>query len=104
MLAGAARIVEICYFMPTYIPLPAEAIAGHDGSSEHTLADIPVKEEVVIAKAAAGRAFRHLPPFVSAILVSNYRLVLMIDATIVASCRRRTFVHVGYRRGARVCP
>ncbi|EIN06300.1 hypothetical protein PUNSTDRAFT_115584 [Punctularia strigosozonata HHB-11173 SS5] len=63
MLAGLTRIIEICSFMPFYAPLPTDSVLEHDSSSEHTLADIPGRDEAHSSKTAAGRAFRHLPPF-----------------------------------------
>ena len=66
MLAGLARIVEICF-----IPLPSSPQSATrplgDNDSEHTLT--PVSEEPRVSKTInAARAFRHLPPFVGAIL------------------------------------
>ncbi|TFY56841.1 hypothetical protein EVJ58_g7391 [Rhodofomes roseus] len=55
MLAGVARIVEVCFIVPKYTPLEEG-----DGHSEHTLAE--GKDEGSTA-ASAGRAFRHLPSF-----------------------------------------
>jgi hypothetical protein len=64
MLAGLARIIEIC-FVPS--KLAAEALDA-DGHSDHTLADSGsgsgYSENGDSGKAAAARAFRHLPPFV----------------------------------------
>jgi len=64
MLAGLARIIEIC-FVPS--KLAAEA-SDADGHSDHTLADSGsgsgYSENGDSGKAAAARAFRHLPPFV----------------------------------------
>ncbi|KAG6812346.1 hypothetical protein H0H92_003336 [Tricholoma furcatifolium] len=66
MLAGFTRIIEICFFVPKYSP---EALVD-DSTSDHTLAersprfpptsDAPAPDS---GKAAASRAFRHLPPF-----------------------------------------
>ena len=58
MLAGFSRIIEICFFAPSY-----SSDGSPDGSnlSEHTLADSYSSS----GKVAASRAFRHLPPFVS---------------------------------------
>ena len=66
MLAGFARIVEVCFVMPRFAPVPgAAAVTGtvqlEDDQSEHTLADGNVTED----GQPKGRAFRHLPPFVS---------------------------------------
>ncbi|KZT69285.1 hypothetical protein DAEQUDRAFT_726869 [Daedalea quercina L-15889] len=56
MLAGVARIIEVCFIVPKYPPLEEG-----DSHSEHTLAD-GGKDEVATA-GSAGRAFRHLPSF-----------------------------------------
>jgi len=69
MLAGVARIIEICFFATKY---PSESL-NDDSHSERTLADTtshisnysgssPLESS---GKAAARKAFRHLPPFVS---------------------------------------
>ncbi|KAF9269292.1 hypothetical protein L218DRAFT_1072900 [Marasmius fiardii PR-910] len=63
MLAGATRIIEICYFVPRYTSLnELTVIDTDDGGSEHTLAATTSEMEGG-AKAAGGRAFRHLTPF-----------------------------------------
>lgn len=68
MLAGLTRVIEICFFVPTTAPDAQD----DDNQSDHTLAD-PTTPTVKYgsgymfvdnAKAAASRAFRHLPPFV----------------------------------------
>ncbi|TFK39751.1 hypothetical protein BDQ12DRAFT_681155 [Crucibulum laeve] len=61
MLAGLTRIIEVCFFTPQFT---SEA-ADDDNRSEHTLADspVPVPREPSPGKAAASRAFRHIPPF-----------------------------------------
>jgi hypothetical protein len=59
MLAGFTRIIEICFFVPSY----SSEVAPDDSSqSEHILADSYLSS----GKVAASRAFRHLPSFVSA--------------------------------------
>ena len=59
MLAGFTRMIEICFFVPSY----SSEVPPDDGSqSEHTLADSYSNS----GKAAASRVFRHLPSFVSA--------------------------------------
>ncbi|KAG2011927.1 cytoplasmic protein [Coprinopsis cinerea AmutBmut pab1-1] len=74
ILAGLARLAEVCYFYPHYKPLvpspPPEAMAAaisDDTSSEHTLAEGDSahlrKDDKNRAKLAASIAFRHLPPF-----------------------------------------
>ncbi|KAG5654001.1 hypothetical protein H0H81_008583 [Sphagnurus paluster] len=79
MLAGFARIVEICFFAPKYFPESGD----DDSTSDHTLAERsprfpPAAESssTESGKAAASRAFRHLPPF---LLVSAG--LLFISAT-----------------------
>jgi len=57
MLAGFTRIIEICFFAPSY---SSEGLSDDGSQSEHTLADSYSSS----GKAAAARAFRHLPPFV----------------------------------------
>ena len=73
MLAGVTRIIEVCYFAPSF------AVAGDattsDGASEHTLAgDAGMSGgaggRVLTGSAAAARSFRYLPPFVSGLPVS----------------------------------
>ncbi|KAF8809521.1 hypothetical protein BYT27DRAFT_7187837 [Phlegmacium glaucopus] len=56
MLAGLTRIIEICFFVPSY---SSEGPPDDSSQSEHTLADSYSSS----GKVAAARAFRHLPPF-----------------------------------------
>ncbi|KZT07357.1 uncharacterized protein LAESUDRAFT_743047 [Laetiporus sulphureus 93-53] len=58
MLAGVARIIEVCFIVPKFYPLDT---ADGDSHSDHTLADNEREEGVTLA--SAGRAFRHLPSF-----------------------------------------
>ncbi|KAF5379503.1 hypothetical protein D9615_006482 [Tricholomella constricta] len=68
MLAGFTRIIEICFFVPKFTPEGSDDDAT--STSDQTLAersprfptptDSPPTES---GKAAASRAFRHLPPF-----------------------------------------
>jgi hypothetical protein len=58
MLAGFTRIIEICFFVPSY---SSEGLLDDSSQSEHTLADGYSSS----GKMAASRAFRHLPSFVS---------------------------------------
>ena len=69
MLAGFTRIIEICFFAPSYSP---EGSPDDSNQSEHTLADSYSSS----GKVVASRAFRHLPPFVSTRLfvVSNIHI------------------------------
>jgi hypothetical protein len=56
MLAGVTRLVEVCFVAPSY----THTEGVEDNRSDHTLAD--GSESGSVPK---GRAFRHLPPFVS---------------------------------------
>jgi len=57
MLAGLTRMIEACFVAPSYAPAAGDGMED-DRSSDHTLADSSTA-------APKGRAFRHLPPFVS---------------------------------------
>ncbi|KAH7921198.1 hypothetical protein BV22DRAFT_1178571 [Leucogyrophana mollusca] len=74
MLAGITRIVEICFVTPASSPATP---TGNDNDSEHTLApganEHPGND---VLGGGAGRAFRHLPPF---LLVSSG--ILFMSAT-----------------------
>ena len=65
MLAGLARIIEICFLPST--ERDTSGIAYSDRNSETTVALVSGSEEFSAAKSAA-QAFRHLPPFVSHVL------------------------------------
>jgi hypothetical protein len=56
MLAGLTRLLEVCFIAPSHTPVDGV----EDDRSDHTLAEGTGPEGV-----AKGRAFRHLPPFVS---------------------------------------
>ncbi|KAJ3799432.1 hypothetical protein GGU11DRAFT_501718 [Lentinula aff. detonsa] len=77
-LAGVTRIIEICFFVPTFVnhAFTAAVVVSDDSNSDHTLADAPLSprelyasttnndtREVQEEKRIAGRVFRHLPPF-----------------------------------------
>ncbi|GAW07195.1 integral membrane protein [Lentinula edodes] len=77
-LAGVTRIIEICFFVPTFANsgVGGSALVPDDSNSDHTLADAslsprepyaPTADSVIIEakedKSAAGKVFRHLPPF-----------------------------------------
>lgn len=66
MMAGLARIIEVCYFAPRYEPLAASGAVslGDDNSSEHTIGEARADDDKP-SKVAGSDAFRHLPPFVS---------------------------------------
>ncbi|KAF8956933.1 hypothetical protein BDZ97DRAFT_141459 [Flammula alnicola] len=59
MFAGFARILEVCFFVPSY---DAET-SDDDNNSERTLADSTTPRNTSLAKAAASRSFRYLTPF-----------------------------------------
>ncbi|KAJ8489229.1 hypothetical protein ONZ45_g13666 [Pleurotus djamor] len=59
MLAGFARIVEICFVAPKY----TQQAIDDDNQSDHTLADTNQRRVSSAEKSTAGHAFRHLPPF-----------------------------------------
>jgi hypothetical protein len=56
MLAGLTRLLEVCFIVPSYAPMDGV----EDDRSDHTLADGAGPEAF-----PKGRAFRHMPPFVS---------------------------------------
>jgi hypothetical protein len=57
MLAGLTRLIEVCFVVPSY---PPHVDGVEDDRSDHTLADGAGPEAF-----PKGRAFRHMPPFVS---------------------------------------
>jgi hypothetical protein len=61
MLAGLMRIIEICF-----ITTSSSMGSLDDDESEHTLTSGINARGESRSKAKAGRAFRHLPPFVRA--------------------------------------
>ena len=63
MLAGLTRLIEVCFVVPSYAPLDGV----EDDRSDHTLADGAGPEAF-----PKGRAFRHLPPFVSTNILYPY--------------------------------
>ncbi|KAF9525129.1 hypothetical protein CPB83DRAFT_860057 [Crepidotus variabilis] len=62
ILAGFTRIIEVCFFVPSYAPLPADH-AEDDNTSEHTLAEGGPSRNPTSMKSAAAKNWRHLPPF-----------------------------------------
>lgn len=62
-LAGVARIIEVCYFVPKY-SRNITSIGPGGSSSEHTLHELDPISQAKEEKSAASVAFRHLPPFV----------------------------------------
>jgi hypothetical protein len=59
MLAGFTRILEVCFFVPSY----TSEISNDDNTSEHTLAEGVNARTALTGKAAAARSFRYLTPF-----------------------------------------
>jgi hypothetical protein len=63
MLAGLTRLIEVCFIVPSYAPIDGV----EDDRSDHTLADGAGPEAF-----PKGRAFRHMPPFVSTNILCLY--------------------------------
>jgi hypothetical protein len=63
MLAGVARIIEIC-FVAKHFNSPESS--DDDNNSDHTLADASRTADGSAPESSgpAAKAFRHLPPFV----------------------------------------
>ncbi|KAF4610575.1 hypothetical protein D9613_007093 [Agrocybe pediades] len=59
MLAGVTRIIEVCYFVPTY----ASDGADDDTNSEHTLADGTNPRSSFSGRTLAAKSFSYLTPF-----------------------------------------
>lgn len=70
ILAGFTRIIEVCFFMPLYAPLPMDQ-AEDDNASERTLAEGAASRNGASMKAAASRNWRHLTPFVRLISIGS---------------------------------
>ncbi|KAF9068437.1 hypothetical protein BDP27DRAFT_1295287 [Rhodocollybia butyracea] len=75
-LAGFTRIIEICFFVPTFASCSTVSVFPDDTNSDHTLADATPRSprelyapttdharEAQEEKNAAAKVFRHLPPF-----------------------------------------
>lgn len=105
MLAGLARIIEVCFIAPKFLPLGT--IEGvEDDQSEHTLAESTTQTSSREEGEIKGRAFRHLPPFVSLILFSCNDMVCvepMYWVSFSVACLCGAAVYVGHGRGAAVC-
>ena len=82
MLAGITRLVEVCFVAPSY----THAEGVEDNRSDHTLADGAGTDS---APASKGRAFRHLPPFVSN--NARSRFILLYPLPIVYRYRYRFY-------------
>jgi hypothetical protein len=64
MLAGVARIIEICFVAKHFNSSSSES-ADDDSNSDHTLADAGISSRTPSEGGnPAVKAFRHLPPFV----------------------------------------
>jgi hypothetical protein len=74
MLAGVTRLIEVCFVAPSY----THAEGVEDNRSDHTLADGSES-----GPASKGRAFRHLPPFVSSNARSRFILLYPLPIVIV---------------------
>lgn len=88
MLAGLARLIEICFIIPAHDTHGTSPVS--DQSSERTVA---VGISPLEMKLTAAQAFRHLPPFVSRNLIHSYTLLtydvvsqLLVSAGCVAYC------------------
>lgn len=74
MLAGLTRIIEVCYFVPSYVALDPIG----DDTSEGTLTDDnPISRNASSSRAAGANAWQHLPPFVSIISFFTSHLYLL---------------------------
>ncbi|GBE86676.1 hypothetical protein BKA93DRAFT_769428 [Sparassis latifolia] len=64
MLAAVTRLIEVCFIVPKFYPIPSVEVSDGDSHSEHTLADNGREDgNVGSGKVATVKAFRHLPPF-----------------------------------------
>ena len=92
MLAGLTRLIEVCFIVPSY----AHMDGVEDDRSDHTLADGASPEAF-----PRGRAFRHLPPFVSTnILYMSLSPGLNVSAMgfVIAFGSSWAIIHVRDRR------
>lgn len=62
--AGIARLIEVCFVAPKY----TQEIPMGDAHSERTLDADASRDDLVSGANSPARAFRHLPPFVSALV------------------------------------
>ncbi|KAG2033832.1 hypothetical protein BDR03DRAFT_993933 [Suillus americanus] len=92
MLAGFARILEVCF-----IPLPPSPLLEtsplDDNDSEHTLAPSAPRDAGVATKPNAARAFRHLPPF---LLVASGLLFMSATDEELEAVHEEGMDHVTY--------
>lgn len=84
MLAGATRIIEICFFASSADPAPSD---DNDSASDHTVGGPAHRPETLNA---AGKAFRHLPPFVR---LSYSHKSGVNCPSVASSCRVSTVRH-----------
>lgn len=98
MLAGLTRIIEVCFFSAS--SKSASEVVDDDNHSDHTLAEpsprfppvsryAPAETSVDSGKAAAAKAFRHLPAFVRRIHPISCP-VLLADGFLSCSSHRGT--------------
>lgn len=90
MLAGLARLIEVCYFAPRFKPPPAPEPLEDDASSEHTLAEshtsIATKivndneDDEKASRQAAAESWKHLPPFLQ--IAAGWLLITATDAEV----------------------
>jgi len=112
MLAGLARIIEVCFVPPKH----AIEVSDGDAHSDHTLADsglgVGYGGNNDSGKAAAAGAFRHLPPLVRSFAIwANLLLILTFSFLSSYSfllgewnkCRART-LHLSSLPGCCLCP
>jgi hypothetical protein len=98
MLAGLTRLIEVCFVVPSYAPMDGV----EDDRSDHTLADGTGPEA-----SPKGRAFRHMPPFVSIdILYPCFYPGLNVDTMgfVIAFGSSWATVHVRDRRRIAIRP
>jgi hypothetical protein len=65
MLAGVARIIEVC-FVAKHLSSPGHS--DDNSNSDHTLADAGISGRGSKSGNTAARSFCHLPPFVCQLL------------------------------------
>ncbi|KAG2364649.1 hypothetical protein BDR07DRAFT_1607986 [Suillus spraguei] len=92
MLAGFARVLEVCFIPLLSSPL-SETPLSDDNDSEHTLAPSAPKYAGVVTKTNATRAFRHLPPF---LLVASRLLFMSATDEELEAVDKEGMDHVTY--------
>ncbi|KIM44448.1 hypothetical protein M413DRAFT_442429 [Hebeloma cylindrosporum] len=96
MLAGFTRILEVCFFSPSY----ASEAPADDNTSEHTVAEGIHSRSALTGKAAAARSFSYLTPFLlvaagSAFLLYTFIVVLINLYSTTGLNFSKTTVNVG---------